>query len=156
MLQCSTVEDYLLTGDQLLELHANLTDVQGKLLEILRGYMEDGKVHETQQQRVQKHWNEFTVSLEQNLDVLSTNTTTLLRDLFSGLLRLQSFTRVSTRFVADELDTLEQDVRTIRGEISLLNADIDNLGNTGVARVEKLGEITQQQMILVSHLTYQS
>jgi hypothetical protein len=118
--------------------------------------MEDGKVHETQQQRVQKHWNEFTVSLEQNLDLLSTNTTSLVRDLFSGLLRLQSFTRDSSRFVTDELDTLEQDVRTLRGEISLLNADIDNLGNTGVARVEKLGEITQQQMILVSHLTTQS
>ena len=142
----------MLTGDQLLELHANLTEVQGELLEILRGHMEEAKGHESKQKSVQKHWQEFTVSLEQNLGVLSTNTTSLLRELFSGLLRLQSFTRDSTRLVAEELGTLDQEVRIIRGEIGLLNTDIDNLGNNGVARIEKLSEITQQQVMLVRDL----
>lgn len=142
----------MLTGDQLLALHANLTEVQGKLLEILRGHMEEAKANESKQKSVQKHWQEFTISLEQNLDVLSTNTTSLLRDLFSGLLRLQSFTRDSTRLVVEELGALDQEVRTVRGEISSLNTDIDNLGNNGVTRIEKLSQITQQQVMLVRDL----
>src|SRR5205085_34232 len=105
--------------------------------------------HEGRQQVIHKHWDDFTVSLRQNLDVLSMNTTTLLRDLFSGLLRLQSFTRDSTRFVAGELHNLEQEVRTIRAGISQVNNELDTLGKTEVTRVEKLSEITEQRLTLV-------
>lgn len=123
--------------------------MQSRLLEILREHVDEAKVHEGQQQVIRKHWDEFTVSLRQNLDVLSMNSTTLLRDLFSGLLRLQSFTRDSTRLVAEELHTLEQEVSTIRAGISQVNNELDTLGETEVARVEKLSEITEQQLILV-------
>lgn len=132
-----------------MDLHANLTDVQSRLLEILREHVDEAKVQEGHQQVIQKQWNEFTVSLRQNLDVISMNTTTLLRDLFSGLLRLQSFTRDSTRLVAEELRTLEEEVSTIRGGISQVNNELDTLGEAEVARVEKLGEITEQQLTLV-------
>lgn len=135
-----------------MDLHANLTDVQGKLLEVLRGHMEDAKIQESQQQGVQKHWKEFTMSLEQNLDVLSTNTTTLLRDLFSGLLRLQSFTRDSTRFVAEELNTLEQNVRSIRGGMDLLDTNLNTLGNKGIAQLEQLSDATEEQLMLVKRI----
>lgn len=132
-----------------MNLHANLTDVQSKLLEILRVHLDDAKVHESHQQVIQKQWNEFTISLRQNLNVLSTNTTTLLRDLFSGLLRLQSFTKDSTRLMADELRTLEQEVRTIRGGIGRVNNELDTFSETEIGRVEKLSGIIQQQLILV-------
>ena len=132
-----------------MELHTNLTVIQGKLLEILNGQFSESKGREMQQRRNQKKWTEFTISLEQSLELISANTTILLRELFSGLLRLQSFTRDSTRFIGDELKTLEEDVRNVRGEIRRVHEDIDVLGTSGVAKVEELAGLGQYQLSMV-------
>jgi hypothetical protein len=102
-----------------------------------------------QQRRNQKKWTEFTISLEQSLELISANTTILLRELFTGLLRLQSFTRDSTRFIDDELKILEEDVRNVRGEIRRVHEDIDALGTSGVAKVEELAGLGQHQLSMV-------
>jgi hypothetical protein len=138
-----------LTTDQILELHTNLTVIQGRLLEILNGQFSEAKGREMQQRKNQKKWTEFTMSLEESLKSISANTTVLLRELFSGLLRLQSFTRESTRFIGDELKTLEEDVRNVRGEIHRVHDDIDALGITGVAKVEELAGLGQHQLSMV-------
>jgi hypothetical protein len=85
--------------DQLLVLHANLTDVQARLLDILHQQVRDIEEKGARQQDVQTRWNEFTLSLQDSLDLISGNTTTLLQDVFSGLLKLQVLTRDSKRFV---------------------------------------------------------
>jgi hypothetical protein len=115
----------------------------------MNGQFSEAKGRDIQQRRTQKKWTEFTVSLEESLEVISANTTVLLRELFSGLLRLQSFTRDSTRFIGDELKTLEDDVRNARGEIRRVHDDIDSLGTSGVARVEELAGLGQHQLSMV-------
>jgi hypothetical protein len=126
-----------------------LTIIQGKLLEILNGQFSEFKGREMQQRRNQKKWTEFTISLEQSLELISANTTVLLRELFSGLLRLQSFTKDSTRFIGDELKTLEDDVRNVRGDIRRVHDDVDALGTSVVAKVEELAGLGQHQLSMV-------
>src|SRR5208282_5388920 len=128
--------------DQLLELHTNLTSVQAKLLQVLQSHWREGNIKETQQKEVQKQWNKFTVSLEETLYSISGNTSSLMTDLFSGLLRLQSFTRDSAKFVADELRTLEGDVKDVRHEIRQVQEDIDLVATGGVSRIEELAEMS--------------
>jgi hypothetical protein len=133
----------------LLELHTNLTTVQGKLLQVLQSHWREGNVRDTQQQEVQKQWTEFTVSLEETLGSISANTSSLMADLFSGLLRLQSFTRDSMKFVADEIRMLEGDVKDVRGELTRVQGEIDLIATGGVSKVEELAEMTQRRLSMV-------
>jgi hypothetical protein len=141
--------------DQLLELHTNLTFVQSRLLEILQVQLGNAEVREMQQQAVQRHWSEFTMSLEESFNSISTNTTNLMKELFMGLLRLQSLTRESAKYVSEELQTLETDVRIIRGDLQRAHDDIDDVGNAGVAKIDRLAEMTQQRLSMVRTPTSQ-
>jgi len=138
-----------LTKDQLLELHTNLTLVHGRLLEILHGQLRDAEVRELQQGTVQRHWDEFTETLEESLDLISTNATKLMRELFTGLLRLQSFTRDSARQVGEEITMLEVDVRNVREELHRVYDDIDGMATRGVSNIDQLAEISQQRLYMV-------
>jgi hypothetical protein len=133
----------------LLELHTNLTFVQAKLLEILQGQLGEAEVREMQQRDVQRHWTEFTSSLEESFDLIAANTTELMKDLFSRLLRLQSFTRDSARFVAEELQILEMDVCSVRGELRRVHKDLDALGIAGISAIDQLAEMSQQRLSMV-------
>jgi hypothetical protein len=135
--------------DQLLDLHSNLTSVQAKLLEILQEQLADAKVRERQQQLTQKHWTEFTISLTDSLDLISANASDLMRDLFTGLLTLQSFARDSAINIAEELRTLEVDVRGVRGELRQVQHDIDALGNVGLSKIDQIAEMSQHQLSIV-------
>jgi hypothetical protein len=141
--------------DQLLELYTNLTFVQSKLLEILQVQLGNAEVREMQQQVVQRHWSEFTMSLEESFNSISTNTTNLMKELFMGLLRLQSLTRESAKYITEELQTLEVDVQNIRGELQRAHDDIDDVGNAGVAKIDRLAEMTQQRLSMVRTPTSQ-
>lgn len=138
-----------MTIDQLLELHTNLTFVQARLLEILQGQLGNAEVREMQQQSVQRHWNEFSMSLEESFDSISVNTTNLMKELFTGLLRLQSLTRESSIYIADEIQTLEVDVRKVRGELRRVHDDIDTVGTAGVSKIDQLAEMSQQRLSMV-------
>jgi len=135
--------------DQLLELHTNLTSVQVGLLEILHEQLDEAEKRETQQRVVQQQWNEFTTSLEGSLESLSVNTTSLMRELFMGLLRLRSFIRESTRYVGEELKTLEIEVRSLREQTHRVHEDLTTLGTNGISKIEELGEISLDQMLTV-------
>jgi hypothetical protein len=108
-----------------------------------------------QQQEAQKVWTDFTGSLEETLDLISANTSELMRGLFNGLLRLQRFTRDSARFVGEEFQTLEGDVRDVREELRRVHDDIESLATAGVSKVEGLAEISQQRLSMVLS-SYQS
>jgi hypothetical protein len=127
----------------LLGLHTNLTVVQARLLDILHRQMEDIDKRSMMQQGAQRQWREFSVSLQDSLDLISGNTTNLLTDVFSGLLRLQSLTRESTKFVVQEVHELGDKIRRI-------NNDFDHLGQTGATRIQELGELTQGQISMVN------
>ena len=135
--------------DQLLELHTNLTLVQARLLEILHEQLGDAEVREMQQQTVQRHWNQFTVSLEESLDLISVNATKMMTELFTGLLRLQSFTRDSARYVGEELVMLEGDVGNVRGELHRLHEDINGIASKGISKIDDLAERSQQRLSMV-------
>jgi len=139
-----------LTKDQVLELHTNLTLVQGRLLEILHGQWNDAEVRELQQETVQRHWDQFTVSLEESLHLISTNGTKLMKELFTGLLRLQSFTRDSARHVGEEIAMLEGDVRNVREQLRRVDDVIDGMASRGASKVDQLAEISQQRLSTVS------
>ena len=135
--------------DQLLELHTNLTFVQSRLLEILHGQLRDAEAREVQQQVVERHWTEFTMLMEESFELISANATNLIRELFMGLLRLQSFTRDSVRYVAEELQSLEVEVRDVRGELRQVHDGIDDIATTGISKVRQLAEISQQRLSMV-------
>src|SRR5271155_4580545 len=109
----------------------------------------EGNVRDTQQREVQNQWTEFTVSLEETLGSISANTSSLMADLFSGLLRLQSFTRDSMKFVAEELRMLEGDVKDVRGELTRVQGEIDSIATGGVSKVEELAEMSQRRLSMV-------
>ena len=139
-----------LTKDQVLELHTNLTLVQGRLLEILHEQWRNAEVRELQQETVQRHWDQFTVSLEESLHLISTNGTKLMKELFTGLLRLQSFTRDSARHVGEEIAMLEGDVRNVREQLRRVDDVIDGMASRGASKVDQLAEISQQRLSTVS------
>jgi hypothetical protein len=139
----------LIMADQILELHTNLTVVQAKVLEILNTQFSEAKKREMQQREVQKKWTEFTISLEESLEIISANTTTLLQELFIGLLRVQELTRKSTIFLSGEFQTLEEDARNIRSQIGRVNNDVGTLASTGTAKIEELAGAGEQQLSLV-------
>ena len=138
-----------LIEDQLLELHTNLTFVQARLLEILHGQLEEAEVREMQQRTVQRHWNEFTMSLQGSLDLIWANGTEMMTELFTGLLRLQSFTKDSAKHVGEELAMLEGDVRNIRGELHRVHEDIDGISSKGVSKMDELAERSHQRLSMV-------
>jgi hypothetical protein len=139
-----------------LELHTNLTLVQTRLLNILQTQLGEAERRDVRQRGVQKQWNEFTVSLEESLDLLSVNITNLMRELFTGLLTLQSFTRDSARHVGGELQSLELDVLHVRGQLLGIHDDIDALGSHGVLKMDEMNEMTLQQLskVLFCFCTY--
>ena len=139
-----------LTKDQVLELHTNLTLVQGRLLEILHEQWRNAEVRELQQETVQRHWDQFTVSLEESLHLISTNGTKLMKELFTGLLRLQSFTRDSARHAGEEITVLEGDVRNVREQLRRVYDVIDGMATRGVSKVDQLAEISEQRLSTVS------
>ena len=139
-----------LTKDQVLELHTNLTLVQGRLLAILHEQWRNAEVRELQQETVQRHWDQFTVSLEESLHLISTNGTKLMKELFTGLLRLQSFTRDSARHVGEEIAMLEGDVRNVREQLRRVDDVIDGMASRGASKVDQLAEISQQRLSTVS------
>ena len=141
-------EDYT-EEDQILELHTNLTVVQAKLLQVLQSHWREENSRETQKREVQKQWTEFTISLEDTLNSVSANTSSLMGDLISGLLKLQVFTRDSTEFVANELQSLEGDVQNMRSELRRVQDDIALLAAGGISQVEELAEISQQRLYMV-------
>ena len=132
-----------LTEDQLLDLHTNLTCVQSRLLEILHERLAEAEARESREQNVQKLWTEFTSSLEEALESISTNTTTLMRELFIGLLKLQSFTKESARYVGEELQWLQDDVHNIREYLRRLHEDIQGIRTEGISKVYEFSEHTQ-------------
>jgi Tht1-like nuclear fusion protein len=135
--------------DQLLELHTNLTSVQARLLEILRTQLNEAEAREMQQQTAQRHWNGFTSSLEKSLESISSNTTSLMKDLFLGLLKLQSFTRNTARFVSEELYSLDKDVYNIRGRLQQMQGEINTLEMAGVSKIDQLAEMNQHRLTMV-------
>jgi len=135
--------------DQLLELHTNLTLLQRKLLDILESQLKDIEERDIQHQNVRKQWNEFTGQLEESFNLIAMNTTDLMRDVITGLLRLQSFTKDSTRFVVEEIESLEGDVKKVRGEIRQFHEDIEMVGRIGVSKVEGIAELSQQRLLMV-------
>jgi hypothetical protein len=116
---------------------------------VLQSHWREGSFRETQQQDVQKQWTEFPVSLDETLGSISANTSSLMADLFSGLLRLQSFTRDSMKFVAEELRMLEGDVKDVRGELTRVQWEIDLIATGGVSKVEELAEMSQRRLSMV-------
>ena len=132
-----------------MDLHANLTLVQSKLLDILHGQLDEAEQRAMHQQFMQREWSEFTVSLEKSLDLISVNVTHFVRDLFTALLRLQTFTRVTARRVAEELQNMEADVHNVRGELGRVHDDIDNLGSHGMLKIVEFNEFTQRQLYMV-------
>jgi hypothetical protein len=138
-----------LIKDQLLELHTNLTFVQSRLLEILHGQLEEAEVREMQQRTVQRHWNEFSMSLQGSLDLIWANGTEIMTELFTGLLRLQGFTRDSVKHIGEELVMLEGYVRNVRGELHRVHEDIDGIATRGVSKMDELAERSQQQLSMV-------
>ena len=139
--------------DQLLELHADLTDVQARLLAILKSRFEEAQARDLQQRAWQAEWNDFTWSLEQSLDMIAKNTTQLMRDLFSGLLSLQSLTRDSTRFVSDGFQTLESGVQSLKYRLQDVDHEIDEVGKAGKMNVAALTEMAQRRLSLVGLFT---
>ena len=139
----------VLMKDQLLELHTNLTFVQARLLEILHEQLGDAEGRMMRQRAVQRHWNEFTMSLEESLDLISTNATEMMTELFTGLLRLQSFTRDSARYVGEEFALLEGDVRNVRGRLRRAYEDIDGIASNGISKIDELSERSQQRLFMV-------
>lgn len=135
--------------DQLLELHSNLTSVQAKLLEILRTQLNEAEAREAQQRTSQKHWNDFTSSLEESLESISSNTTSLMKDLFLGFLRLQSFSRDTARYVSEELRTLDVDIHGIRGRLQQIQGEINALGNSEISQIDQLAEMNKHQLSIV-------
>ena len=132
-----------------MELHANLTEVQARLLAILKSRFEEAEARDLQQRAWQTEWNDFTWSLEQSLDMIAKNTTQLMRDLFSGLLSLQSLTRDSTRFVSDGFQTLESGVQSLKYRLQDVDHEIDEVGKAGKMNVAALTEMAQRQLSLV-------
>jgi hypothetical protein len=118
-------------------------------LDILYVQLGDIEDREVKQRDVQRAWNEFTVVLRDDLDLIATNTTSIFHDVLSGLLRIQSFTRDSTRFVAQEIQGLEKEVRAVRNEIQHAQDTIDELANSGIAGIRDLGEHTLVQISMV-------
>ena len=135
--------------DQLLELHTNLTSVQSKLLDILQSHWREGDVRDAQQREMRKHWTKFTVSLEETLDSISVNTSRLMTDLFSGFMRLQSFTKDSTRFLTSDLQSLQGDVQNVRGELRRMHDDIGGFTVEGIFQVEELAEMSRRRLSMV-------
>ena len=126
--------------------------MQEKLLQVLQSHWREGDFRETQQRDVQKQWTEFTVSLEETLGSISANTSSLMADLFSGLLRLQSFTRDSMKFVAEELRILEGGVKDVRGELGRVQGEIGLIATDGISKVEELAEMSQRRLSMVPSL----
>jgi len=135
--------------DQLLELHSNLTVVQARLVEILRMELEDALAREREQRVVQRNWNAFTNSLEENLSVLTFNATNLTRDLLGALVRLQMLTRDSATTVADHLALLEGDIRSVRQHIQQVRLDMDAFSAAELSVVETLAEASQERLSMV-------
>jgi hypothetical protein len=131
-----------------LELHTNLTVVQARLLEILQGQLGNFQEKEIHQRAVQRHWNEFTMSMEESFDSMSAGASNLMKELFMGLLRLQSFTTESAKYVADELKMLELDVQNVRGELRQVHGEIDSLGTAGISKIDQLAEMSQQRLFV--------
>jgi hypothetical protein len=138
--------------DQLLELHTNLTFVQEMLLQVLQSHWKEATSRETQQREVQKQWTEFTTSLEERLGSISANTSNLMGDLFSGLLRLQSFTRGSMKFVADEFRMLEGDVKDMRDRLGQVHDNMELIATGGVSKVQEFAEMSQRRLSMVLSL----
>lgn len=136
----------LLTEDQLLDLHTNLTCVQSRLLEILHEQLGEAEARESREKNVRKVWTEFTSSLEDALESISANTTTLMRELFIGLLKLQSFTKESAKYVGEELQWLQDDVHNVREHLRRLHEDIQGIGTEGISKVDKLSEHAQDHL----------
>ena len=141
-----------LMKDQLLELHTNLTFVQARLLEILHGQLRDAELREMQQHDIQTHWNTFSMSLEESLNMISANATEIMTELFTGLLRLQSFTRDSARYVGEELALLGGDVRNVREEFRTAYENIDGIASRAVPIIDELAERSQQHLSMVNAL----
>lgn len=130
-------------------MHTNLTTVQAKLLEILNRQFSNSKAREIQQRKSQQRWTEFTVSLEERLELISVNASTLLQELLTGLLRVQDLTRDSTALIGGELHTLEKDIRNVRSEIRRVHEDVGTVGSTGAAKLEELAGAGENKLSMV-------
>ena len=84
------------------------------------------------------------------MHLISTNGTKLMKELFTGLLRLQSFTRDSARHVGEEIAMLEGDVRNVREQLRRVDDVIDGMASRGASKVDQLAEISQQRLSTVS------
>ena len=135
----------------MLELHTKLTAVQAKLLQVLQSHWKEGSTKATQQREVQKQWREFTTSLEESFHSISGNTSSLMKDLFSGLLRLQKFTRDSAKSVSDELQTLGGDIKDVRKELLHVQEDMELIATGGISKIEELAEMSHHRLSRVLH-----
>ena len=135
--------------DQLLALHINLTAVQTRLLEILTSQFEDVQIRNGQQQEMQRQWTEFTGSWEVQLDRISINTTNVMRDLFLGLLSLQSLTHESARLVGEEIQMLSDGVENIQSGLYNIRGEMEVLGAAGKLNMDALIEIAQKKLLMV-------
>jgi hypothetical protein len=138
--------------DQLLELHFNLTVVQERLLEVLNSQFHEAEITFEQQREMQRVWEEFTRSLDITLEIISTNTTDLMKDLYTGLLSLQSLMRTSTRFVGDELNVLSKAAQAIHEELHQVREDIDSAGLAGKSKIQELLATAETELSEVSSL----
>ena len=123
--------------------------MQERLLDILRTQFEEAEVRNMEQRVLQKNWNEFTESLEEVLMLISMNSTDLMRDLFTGLLSLQSLTRDSTRLVNDEVQKLAAGMNAAQEKLRDVKGDIDILGNSASANIEELAATAWRHLSLV-------
>jgi len=91
------------------------------------------------------------MSLEETLNSISGNTSSLMKDLFSGLLRLQKFTRDSAKSVSDELQTLGGDIKDVRKELLHVQEDMELIATRGISKIEELAEMSQHRLSRVLH-----